>query len=111
MSHSLWAHVIGRMATENRVRNKAAICILAGASLLVSQHRAHAEDRSEEWSVYRGHASGDLYSALTQITTDNVAQLREAWRVTWQEPGNSETNPLIVGRTLFGYTPSLNIVA
>lgn len=93
------------------MRNKTAICILAGASFLVSQHGAHAEDRSEDWSVYRGHASGDLYSPLTQITTNNVAQLREAWRVGWQEPGNSETNPLIVGRTLFGYTPSLNIVA
>jgi quinoprotein glucose dehydrogenase len=64
-----------------------------------------------EWSSYGGHVDGDRYSALAQITPANVAQLKEAWRVVWTEPGDPETNPLIVGRTLYGYKPGLSVVA
>jgi quinoprotein glucose dehydrogenase len=68
-------------------------------------------DNPEAWAVYNGHASNDHYSSLSQISTANVTRLREVWRATWEEPGDSETNPLIVGHSLFGYTPSLSVVA
>jgi len=63
------------------------------------------------WQVYGAHAAGDRYSELTQISRANVAGLREAWRFTLDEPGDPETNPLIVGRTLYAYTPSLKVIA
>jgi len=70
-----------------------------------------AKQPIEEWPVYAGHADGDRYSALTQITPANVGTLKEAWRLTMNEPGDSETNPIVVGRRLFAYTPNLNVIA
>ena len=73
--------------------------------------QVRASGDTTDWSSYRGHPSGDLYSSLSQITTDNVSHLKEVWRATWSEAGDSESNPLVIGRTLFGYTPGLSIVA
>ena len=64
-----------------------------------------------DWPVYGGQAADDRYSALTQIGPSNVKTLHEVWRFTMNESGDSETNPLIVGRTLFAYTPSLKVIA
>jgi quinoprotein glucose dehydrogenase len=46
-----------------------------------------------------------------QITRANVADLKEAWRFSMDEPGDPETNPIIVGRTLYAYTPGLKVIA
>ncbi len=35
--------------------------------------------RAQEWRHYGGDAGGTKYSALKQITRQNVAQLRPAW--------------------------------
>ena len=67
--------------------------------------------RSVDWPVYGGNAGSDRYSELTQITSANVGRLAEAWRFAMDEPGDSQTNPIIVGRTLFAYTPTLNVIA
>lgn len=64
-----------------------------------------------DWTVYGGHASGDRYSPLTQISTANVRHLKLAWRFETGEPGESQTNPIIVGRTLYAYTPGLKVIA
>ena len=63
------------------------------------------------WSNYNGHPDGDHYSSLADINTSNVGQLKEAWRTTWAEPGDPETNPLVIDGIVFGYTPALHIVA
>ena len=41
---------------------------------------AAAQSRAGEWPVYGGDAGATKYSSLTQITRDNVAQLKEVWR-------------------------------
>ena len=64
-----------------------------------------------DWPVYGGDVRGDRYSPLTQITPRNVATLKLAWRFDIDERGEPETNPLIIGRTLYAYTPELKIVA
>jgi quinoprotein glucose dehydrogenase len=64
-----------------------------------------------DWPVYGGDVHGDRYSPLTQITPRNVATLKFAWRFDSDERGEPETNPLIIGRTLYAYTPELKIVA
>lgn len=63
------------------------------------------------WSVYGGHASGDRYSELKQITPANVRNLKLAWRFDTGGTGESQTHPLVIGRTLFGYTPDLKVIA
>jgi glucose dehydrogenase len=64
-----------------------------------------------DWLVYGGESSGDRYSPLQQINRTNVKQLRMAWKFDVGTEGGLQTNPLIVGRTLFVYTPSQKVVA
>jgi quinoprotein glucose dehydrogenase len=64
-----------------------------------------------DWPVYGGSNSGDRYSTLSQINTGNVARLKLAWRFDTNEPGDAETNPILVDRTLYAYTPGLKVIA
>jgi quinoprotein glucose dehydrogenase len=63
------------------------------------------------WIAYGGHASQDRYSPLTQITPGNVGTLQESWRFPMNERGDAETNPIVIGRTLYAYTPGLKLIA
>jgi quinoprotein glucose dehydrogenase len=64
-----------------------------------------------DWPVYYGQAARDHYSPLTQINKQNVRQLKVAWMFDTGEPGGLETSPVIVGRTLYAYTPSQKVIA
>jgi quinoprotein glucose dehydrogenase len=64
-----------------------------------------------DWPVYNGGADGDHYSGLTQINRGNVHLLKEAWRYDSGEKGGLQTNPLIVGGTLYAYTPTEKVIA
>jgi glucose dehydrogenase len=63
------------------------------------------------WMVYNGGLDGDHYSKLAQINRGNVQQLKLAWSFDTGEKGGIQTNPLIVGRTLYGFTPTQKVVA
>ncbi|MGO9767960.1 MAG: PQQ-binding-like beta-propeller repeat protein, partial [Roseiarcus sp.] len=62
------------------------------------------------WPAYGG-ADGDHYSRVTQINRANVHRLRQAWVFDTGEKGNIETNPIIIGGTLYAYTPSQKVIA
>ncbi|RZJ93572.1 MAG: quinoprotein glucose dehydrogenase, partial [Brevundimonas sp.] len=62
-----------------------------------------------DWPQYGG-PTADRYSPLEQITPANVAGLQEVWRVETGE-GGLQTNPLIVGRTLYAYTADQKVIA
>ena len=64
-----------------------------------------------DWSTQNGGVSGDHYSALGQITPENAHQLKLAWRVDVGTDGGVQVNPLVVGRVVYGYTPTLEVVA
>ena len=64
-----------------------------------------------DWPVYNGGIDGDHYSKLSQITRENVHLLRQAWVYDTGEKGGLQTNPLIVGGTLFAYTPKTEVIA
>ena len=63
------------------------------------------------WPVYNGGPDGDHYSRLTQINRDNVKRLAVAWSFDTGEKGGIQSNPVIVGRTLYAYTPTQKVVA
>ena len=65
----------------------------------------------QDWPIYGGDPNGDRYSPLRQINRENVKQLRMAWRVDVGTDGGLQVNPLIVGRTMFVYTPSEQVLA
>jgi len=64
-----------------------------------------------DWPAYGGQLEADHYSSLAQINRANVHQLKVAWTFDTGEKGGIQTNPLIVGGTLYAYTPSQKIVA
>lgn len=82
---------------------------MVGSALLASS--VFAGTPRTDWPVYGGDVRGDRYSPLTQITPRNVVTLKLAWRFDIDEQGEPETNPLVIGRTLYAYTPELKIIA
>jgi quinoprotein glucose dehydrogenase len=70
-----------------------------------------ADAAAAGWPMYGGDARQDHYSSLTQINRTNVHELRQVWRFDSGELGDSETNPLIIGRTLYAYTPEFKVIA
>src|SRR5580693_10666277 len=63
------------------------------------------------WPAYGGQPAQDHYSSLAQINRKNVKNLRVAWTFDTGEKGSIESTPVIVGRMLYTYTPSLKVVA
>ena len=63
------------------------------------------------WPAYNGNKNGDHYSPLRQINRANVDRLRVIWTFDTGEKGGIQTNPLVIGRTLFAFTPSLKVLA
>lgn len=81
---------------------------------------AFAADPSVEWPFFSGDQASTHYSALTDINTRNVAQLKPLW--TWKtgetalkeygtRPGMFENTPLMIGGVLYVTTPYNRIVA
>ncbi len=73
-----------------------------------------------EWREYGGDPGAMKYSALKNITRDNIGQLRKAWRwssgerrdtVARVRPGYFEATPLMIGDTLYFPTPYNQVVA
>ncbi|MGC2638190.1 MAG: PQQ-binding-like beta-propeller repeat protein [Acidobacteriaceae bacterium] len=83
-------------------------CVAISASLLLT---ATASSQTADWPAYDGGVSGDHFSPLAQINRSNVAQLKIAWRYDTGTKGDIQTNPLIVGRTLYGYSSNGQVVA
>ena len=58
-----------------------------------------------DWSHYGGPEDGSRYSALTQITKENVAQLEVAWTYRTgdaTERSQIQCQPILVGDLLYG---------
>ena len=78
---------------------------------LLTSFALAAGAQSVDWPVYNGGPDGDHYSKLTQIDRSNVSNMQVAWSFDTGEKGGIQTNPLIVGRTLYGYTPTQKVIA
>ena len=108
----------------DRLRNRVAVSVIAVTALSICVwiypvHAAHAggTDNPEasaartDWPAYNGEITGDHYSPLNQITTANVQQMKEVWRFNAGTDGGVQTNPLMVGRILYGYNSTLRVFA
>jgi quinoprotein glucose dehydrogenase len=101
-----------RRTILTRIALGAAIGCLVSTQLVMGRRvRAHATSRDTDWSTYNGGVAGDHYSPLAQINRENVGDLKLAWTYDTGERGGLEVNPLVIGRTMFVYTPSQKIVA
>jgi len=65
----------------------------------------------QDWPVYGGQKAGDHYSSLRQIDRENVNRLKVAWTFDMHEAGGLQTNPLVIGGTMFVCSPSQKVIA
>ena len=61
--------------------------------------------------TYGGTPAQTRHSPLTQINRANVKQLEVAWTFDTGEPGGLQTQPLVIGDVLYGYTPTHKLFA
>jgi len=59
-----------------------------------------------DWPQYGGDSGKTRHSKLAQINRANVKQLALAWSYDTAEKGDTQTQPIVAGRVLYGYTPS-----
>lgn len=79
---------------------------------------ASTASAQQGWPTIGGDAGGQRFSPLTQISPENVSQLRPAWTY-HMRPANdaggglvaSQTIPLVIGETMFLSTPYGRVVA
>ena len=65
-----------------------------------------------DWPAYGGGPEDIRFSRLKQIDRSNVGKLEVAWSYdTADGPGDPQTQPIVVGRILFGITPKHKVVA
>jgi quinoprotein glucose dehydrogenase len=88
-----------------------ALFVGATATLHGQTCRSDPSQHRSDWPVYGGQVEGDHYSPLSQIDRGNVHRLKEAWKFDAAEEGGLETNPIIIGRTLFAYSASQKVIA
>ena len=94
---------------------KIAVCIVIAASLgtwtRISFAQTAQRTQPRDWPVYGGTPENNRYSSLAQINRGNVKQLQVAWAFDTGESGGLQTSPIIVGRVLYGYSPSQKVIA
>ena len=81
------------------------VCPLAGGAALIAQRSVPPAARSLQWG-YGGGPQQNRYSALKQINRTNVKHLAVAWTYDTGEAGAMQTQPLVAGGVLYGYTPT-----
>src|SRR4051794_24707641 len=113
----MWADMPARRRTGRILRTTGACVLLCtGAGHAADKHRVKATPQSHsvtaDWPVYGGQKADDRYSPLRQINRSNVGKLGVAWTYDTGEKGvGMQTSPLIVGRTLYAYTPTQKVIA
>src|SRR5688500_17038918 len=73
-----------------------------------------AKNSCSEWRAYGGTKDRIQYSALSQVDTGNVRDLRVAWIYkTKHAEGSSQiqVNPIVVDNVLYGVSPKLKLFA
>ena len=67
---------------------------------------AAQEPGHRQWAAYGGGPEQIRYSSLRQINRTDVKRLQVAWTYDTGETGALQTQPIVVGNVLYGYTPS-----
>ena len=91
----------------------AAIFLSMSITIAAAPSARKASDKNEvhDWPVYGGTSQNNHFSPLTQINRRNVQQLTVAWTFDSEESGGLQTSPIVVGRILYGITPTQKIFA
>ena len=76
-----------------------------------SEEKNQPKKEHVTWSSYLGDSGRSHYSTLSQITPENVQNLKVAWFYEATDFGQMQMNPLVVDSILYGITAALRVVA
>jgi alcohol dehydrogenase (cytochrome c) len=71
----------------------------------------NAREDSSNWLTYSGDYDSKRFSALTQISESNAADLTEAWSLDLDTGLPVETTPLVVDETMYATRPPSDVLA
>ncbi len=89
----------------------ALIVLALGWSRFTQNTTDDAPNDYTNWNEYLGGPDRSHYSALAQITPENVGQLNVAWTYSAPDSGQIQTNPIVVDGVLYGVTPTVQAFA
>src|SRR5580704_4074048 len=107
-------------------RLRSTLLMVAGVVALAQSKGGQSAESSKEWPTYGHDPGGMRFSPLTQITPQNVSQLKTAWvyhmrpEVAVAPAGRgrggsgfraSEVTPLVIDGTMYLSTPYSRVVA
>jgi PQQ-dependent dehydrogenase (methanol/ethanol family) len=86
------------------------VAVFAAGAASANEELARLQKDPKQWVIPAGDFANTRYSALKQITTENVGKLQVAWTFSTGVLRGHEGNPLVVGDTMYLHTPFPNIV-
>ncbi|MGB5272882.1 MAG: pyrroloquinoline quinone-dependent dehydrogenase [Flavobacteriaceae bacterium] len=89
----------------------AAFCILLLAGCAPSEKEPQSVHDYTTWTSYLGGADRNHYSTLSQITPDNVRNLKVAWTYASPDYGQMQMNPIVVDTMLYGVSAAMRAFA
>ena len=95
------------------MRHPLPVALLLGlaATCALVDSRAASANEDADWPMYGGDAHKTRHSPLRQIHRGNVAHLTLAWQFDTGQKGDTQTQPIVVGRVLYAYTPAHQAIA
>src|SRR4051812_37203337 len=87
-----------------------AVAVLAAGIASANDELAKLQQDPKQWAQQAGNFANTRYSALKQITADNVGKLQVAWTFSTGVLRGHEGGPLIIGDMMYVHTPFPNIV-
>ncbi|PCJ91874.1 MAG: pyrrolo-quinoline quinone [Flavobacteriaceae bacterium] len=94
------------------MKNKILFLLFAVAILWsCSEETAKSNKDYTAWESYLGGPDRNHYSTLSQITKDNVHELKLAWSHSVKDSGQMQMSPIVIDTVLYGVTAALKAVA
>jgi PQQ-dependent dehydrogenase (methanol/ethanol family) len=87
-----------------------AVAVLTAGFASANDELAKLQQDPKQWAQQAGNFANTRYSALKQITADNVGKLQVAWTFSTGVLRGHEGNPLVIGDMMYVHTPFPNIV-
>jgi alcohol dehydrogenase (cytochrome c) len=75
------------------------------------QRILHADTEPSSWLTYSGSYQSHRFSALKQITRENVAQLKTMWVYQLRQPGLFEASPIVADGIMYITEPPSTVTA
>ncbi|WP_299533613.1 pyrroloquinoline quinone-dependent dehydrogenase [Ulvibacterium sp.] len=87
------------------------IALLLFTSCEPSEKTNRSSNPYVTWSSYLGDPGRSHYSTLSQITAENVRDLKVAWSYEAADWGQMQMNPIVADTILYGVTAAMRVVA